>query len=305
MRAVKECVLAVPAYNEARRIERCLDAAAASPLPEGWRWRGWVVLDDDSGDGTAELARAWAGRHRAVPVRVRQGGGRAGKAARLQGLHAELVAGDGAGLVVVVADADAPVDPGALRALLEPFDGPERPAVVWGNDRISGAGPGRWASAFQLALTEALGRRLGEGVPRAYGRLFAYRVAALADFGWRPGQVDDVQLAAFAASAELAVASAWQATVAVTPAGSWADFYRQTYRSYWAEAQGESAPGESATGVQGAGAARVGALVEVTGRHPAWAAAYLAARAYCAARHHSPWRLGFGPVWSPAASTKG
>ena len=77
----------------------------------------------------------------------------------------------------------------------------------------------------------ALARRLGTSTPRAYGRFFAYRVAALADFRWQPGLIaDDTQLADFVCEHSVPVRIVEEARVLVTPAASSQDFHLQTQK---------------------------------------------------------------------------
>ncbi|MST32787.1 FkbM family methyltransferase [Acidimicrobiaceae bacterium USS-CC1] len=297
------CRLVVPAYNEAARIGRCLDAVASSPLPVGWRWTGWTVLDGASTDGTPDVVRQWAERRRdGPPVAVLVAATRGGKAVDLGHHHARLlVVGDPEEIVVVV-DADAAVQPGTFAALLAPFVEHPSTAVVWGVDVPDDTSIGRWASSFQMELVGELARRAGGSTPRAYGRLFAYRVGALRDFAWGPSQLDDMQLARFVAERSVPVASAWSATVAATPAHGWRDFYLQTYRFYWARAE-EAAEHDLRGAAPGRHRRALDAFVAVARRHPARAGAYLLARLGTAAYHRLR-REQFSAAWAPAASTK-
>lgn len=296
------CRLVIPAHNEAGRIGRCLDAVASSPLLPGWRWTEWTVLDGASTDGTPDLVRRWAKERTCPPLTVLVAPAREGKAVDLGRLHARLLVEAEPEEVVVVVDADAAVGPGTLAALLRPFVEQSSTAVVWGVDVPDDTSVGRWASSFQMELVAEMARKAGVSAPRAYGRLFAYRVGALRDFTWKPGQLDDIQLARFASERFLPVASAWSATVAATPAHGWRDFYLQTYRFYWARAE-EEATTVHGSPVPGRNGRALDAFVTVTRRHPLRAGAYLLAR-LAAAAYHRLRQDQFSALWAPARSTK-
>lgn len=225
------CTLVVPAHNEASRIGPCLREVGRAFLPPGVHWREWIICDDASVDGTVDEARraaAAVGFHR---LRIMERACRAGKSGVLQGAHAYLLASASPDEVVVLLDADVKPDVETFTELLRPFlDDPDL-SVVWGDDRAT---PTHWRqgpATFQMYLKSAIGQAESQGAVRASGRLCAYRLGSLRDFSWAAHSVaDDVQLAWFAATHRLSVRSAWRATVQVTPADTFKDFYVQTYR---------------------------------------------------------------------------
>ncbi len=291
------CRLVVPAYNEAARIVRCLESVRASYLPPGFEWEEWVVHDGDSTDGTAQMAESWAASRPLVPLRVVRAARRSGKAAALGAYHAELVAQGQLGHLVVILDADSAVAPGALDSLLRAFARDPSLGVAWGMDEIDSRRVGYWASAYQMEAMAALAHRLGTNAPRAYGRLFAYRVAALAGFCWQAGLIaDDTQLAAFVRDRSIPVRTVEEARALVTPAASSQDFHLQTQKGIAARTR---VPGRRrAPDLERMAAAAITAL-----RHPLWAVAYAAARAVSGARQRlSP--TSFGDLWVPPVTTK-
>jgi len=297
----RACRLVIPTLNEVARIERCLNAALASPLPTGCSWTEWVLLDDGSDDGTAAAAEAWSANGSRPPLRVRVSPTRQGKAGNLGAWHDEAVAAAHLEDVAVIVDADTAVERGSFAALLTPFTTDPELAVVWGADRPDDTTFGRWSSSFQIEANMALARRRGLRATRAYGRFFAYRIGALTDFSWEPDVTDDVQLANFVRSRRLTVRSEWDATVMVTPAGNYRDFYSQTYRSYQALAGQTSIASNGSDGRSPA--ERVSVLASQAIRRPLWAVAYAGARVVASARHRMGGEVD-SVLWAPSASTK-
>ena len=295
------CVLVIPAHNEERAIARALDAVHAGALPDGFAWRAWVVVDDGSVDGTVRVVREWAARHPEIPLRLQSDGARLGKTARLEQVHRALVSGGDLDAVCVGLDADSVPDRGAVAALVAPFAARPELAMSSGLDLPAGRRFGTRASVFQRTVTARLARSCGAAVPRAVGRLYAYRVAALRDFHWRDGSMgDDVQMAAWVQGRGLPFLSVWDAVVRMQPAASWRDFYRQTYRARVAgrvlAAMGVAAPRPAA-------ARRLRAFARTAAADPLGAGAYLVARAVAAGMHRVR-PAAFRAAWEISPSTK-
>lgn len=290
------CHMAIPSYNEAHRILRCLDSVVRSPLPPGCSWGRIAILDGASTDRTAELVGEWAAAHPQLPVEVLVAQQRRGKADALARFHADLLADGGDDSVVVVMDADTALAPGALEALLRALVSDSGHAVVWGTDEIDSKGFRFWASSFQMAVVRAMALE-NPRQPRAYGRFFAYRLSALADFTWNAEEItDDLQLARFARERGLEVLTEPDAKVLVTPAGSFQDFYLQTFKflASKAEESGSADPPQLNA---------LRAVLVNLARHPLWGMSYLAYRL----AGHVRWRLRrttFTALWVPPATTK-
>ena len=300
--ARRTCELVVPAYNEANRLGRALDSVLEAPLPAGWAWTHWSVLDGASDDGTPEFARSWAATHRSPPLSVVTAPHRRGKAAELGDWHRRLLCTPGLDQdhVILVLDADVAVEPRSIAALLAPFANDAELAVVWGVDSVDRRTTGYRASAFRVEAVSQLARLAGPNAPRAYGRFFAYRPARLAGFCWDAGQVDDLQLARHAAAHGLTVRSAWDATVRVTPARGYRNLSHQTYRSFDARAREQDKGEVDATDPL---ADRLLAAALVARHDPGGALAYALARIVCAGMHllrPTP----FSDAWDPALTTK-
>lgn len=118
----------VPAYREARTLPGTLRALLAADYPD----YEVVVVDDGSGDGTPELVRALAtGDQRLRLVRKETNEGKA-----MAMNDALLVC---RGEIVVVVDADARINAGALRYIAAHFVRLPRVGAVTGNPRVANA----------------------------------------------------------------------------------------------------------------------------------------------------------------------
>lgn len=126
--------LVLPTYNEAGNIEPFVDAVLAK-LPESARV---LIVDDNSPDGTGEIADRLATEHKSVTVLHRP---------RKEGLGPAYIAGfrraleGGAGLVLEM-DSDFSHDPAYLPRLLEAG---ERTDLAIGSRYVPGGGVGDWS----------------------------------------------------------------------------------------------------------------------------------------------------------------
>ncbi len=123
----------LPTYNEAGNIERFVDAVLPR-LPES---RRILIVDDNSPDGTGEIADRLATANRDVGVLHRQ---------RKEGLGPAYIAGFGEALaggaeLVVSMDSDFSHDPAHLPALL---DAAQDADLVIGSRYVDGGGVGDW-----------------------------------------------------------------------------------------------------------------------------------------------------------------
>ncbi|WP_254927350.1 glycosyltransferase [Cyanobium sp. T1B-Tous] len=149
------CTVVVPAYNEADNIADCVRALLASESP-CQRWT-LVVVDDDSGDATADLAQAAAaGDPHFVLLQAgpRPPGERwVGKNwachRACQGLDSDWVA---------FIDADVRVEPGALRAALAD-------AIAEGSDLLTLAPRLRSGCLAEWLVQPIIASLLGLGFP--------------------------------------------------------------------------------------------------------------------------------------------
>lgn len=141
----------IPALNEAPSLPALCDELARLDLTAGPS--EWIVVDDGSTDGTAEILRDLASRH--PPLRVVRLRRTFGKAAALAAGFARA-----RGEWIATIDADLQDDPAEiprLIALLE-RDGDDL-AVGWRRRRRDGPGKRLASRIFNLAVSAATGRR--------------------------------------------------------------------------------------------------------------------------------------------------
>ena len=181
--------LLIPAYNEVAVIGRSVHAALHIDYPR----LQILVLDDGSTDGTADAAtRAANGDAR---VRVIRDEVNVGKADRLnRGVK------EARDELLVVADADTAVEPGAVRALVERISRSPRIAAVAGGPQVTNRGSVlaalqvlEFASIVGLIRrTQALGGRVGV----VAGVIGIFRRSAVLEVGGYDGRMatEDIEL---------------------------------------------------------------------------------------------------------------
>jgi dolichol-phosphate mannosyltransferase len=144
--------LVIPTYKEAAVIEETLRRAAAVFEAAGEEFE-LIVVDDASGDGTAELAEAMA---RELPVRVLRRPGRMGLAtAVVAGWH--IARGD----VLGIMDADLQHPPEVLKALATALRA-ENADLAVASRYVKGGGTSGWS--WIRRLISWAGVRLGAAV---------------------------------------------------------------------------------------------------------------------------------------------
>jgi dolichol-phosphate mannosyltransferase len=146
-------------YNERENIEHLIDAVlACSPDVQ------LLIVDDDSPDGTGQIARERAGREPRLHVLVRRGRRGLGTAI-MEGLR---LARDRGFAAAVNIDADASHDPAdipRLLAALDPVGGPPADVVV-GSRRVPGGRTVGWPLARHVTSRLVAGfTRCVLGVP--------------------------------------------------------------------------------------------------------------------------------------------
>ena len=161
----------LPTYEEAENLEAVVGGVRAA-VPDAHV----LVVDDNSRDGTAELADALAADDAAVEVLHRPGKAGLGRAYAAGFAHALAAGAD----YVVEMDADLSHDPADLPRLIAPaLDGAD---LVLGSRYVSGGGIENWGLERRLLSRWGCGyarRVLGVDVRDLTGGFKCFRAAAL------------------------------------------------------------------------------------------------------------------------------
>ena len=174
----------VPCRNEARVVERRLEDLLAQDWPVAARPQRVVVVDDQSEDATAELARALAPRFaaRGIALDVLHNRARPGKTGAIRTALDAL----GASVdVAVLTDADVVLAPDALAALARAFAREPRLGMACGAQRFVAAVAAGGRAPAGEASTAGLYDRVTAWVralESRHGRLFSVHGQLLA---WR------------------------------------------------------------------------------------------------------------------------
>ena len=128
----------VPTYNEAENIPELLDRIEGTLRGESFEV---IIVDDDSSDGTADLAEEFGEKYKNVKVLRRRGKLGLGSAV-VDGM--EVAGGD----IVAVMDADLQHPPELLPKMLEKAD--EGYDVVVASRYVKGGGVERWGFLRRL-----------------------------------------------------------------------------------------------------------------------------------------------------------
>jgi glycosyltransferase involved in cell wall biosynthesis len=141
----------IPCFNEAQTIARVLDRVCALTMPLGAR-KEIMIVDDGSGDGSADVLHVYAKTH--PDVRVFLSPVNLGKGAAVR-IGVALSSGD----VIIIQDADLELTPEQIPDLVEPIlDG--KTDVVFGSRFLGGRRFRPWrtylANRFLTCLTQLL-----------------------------------------------------------------------------------------------------------------------------------------------------
>lgn len=216
----------VPAYDEAGYIGDCIEHLLASDYPE--ELLEIVVVDDGSDDGTYAEANAYADRD--VTVVRRTNGGK----------HAALNYGllYASGEIIVTVDADALVEPEAVRRLVGVLqDDPEANAVAGNVKVVNRDAVVTACQALDYLVSINVVRRafdLFGAVPVVPGVLGAYRRDVLEGTGFYDPDTltEDFDVTVKALKVGGTVRATTAACAHTEAPGSWRDLYRQRLRWY-------------------------------------------------------------------------
>ena len=193
--------LVTPARNERENLERlagCVLAQELTPV-------AWMIVDDASDDGTAELAHSLAAAHPWVRVVSTGGDGDALASGRRQGRALDsfrrgVEALPGPVEVVIKVDADTSFDAAYFRAIVERFAAEPDLGIAggacyeeedgrWVRQKVIASHPRGASRAYRWPLIDdvmALESRMGwDGLDEVKARIRGYRSAVLLDLAFK------------------------------------------------------------------------------------------------------------------------
>jgi 2-polyprenyl-3-methyl-5-hydroxy-6-metoxy-1,4-benzoquinol methylase len=122
----------IPLYNEEEFILELLRRVISAPLPEGFD-RELIVVDDCSGDGSAELVESFIAAHSEVRIRLLRHARNRGKGAAIRTAIAAAT-----GEFSIVQDADLEYDPNEYPRLMAPLVSGQADAVFGSRFVVAG-----------------------------------------------------------------------------------------------------------------------------------------------------------------------
>ena len=212
----------VPAHNEEKVIERCIESLLEIDYPR----KEIIVVDDGSSDRTYWLAKKYSVKGVKV-IRRKQAGGKS------VALNTGMVLARGE--IIVTCDADSLISRDALKAIVKRFQDPTVTAVA-GNVRVlNRTNLITKCQALEYIVNENICRRVFDifgVVPVVPGPLAAFRRKALREIGLydKDTLTEDFDVTVKMLKAGKVVQALSNAIVYTEAPSTWRDFYRQRLR---------------------------------------------------------------------------
>jgi biofilm PGA synthesis N-glycosyltransferase PgaC len=212
----------VPAHNEEKVIERCLEAILEIDYPK----KEVIVVDDGSTDKTYQLATKY--RPKGVKVLRREKAG--GKSAALN--TGILVA---KGEIIITCDADSMIGRGALRMIVRRFQDPSVSAVAGNVKVLNRTNLVTNCQALEYIVNENIYRRVFDifgVVPVVPGPLATFRKRSLKEIGFydRDTLTEDFDITVKLLKTQKVVLALSDANVYTEAPSGWRDFIKQRTR---------------------------------------------------------------------------
>jgi cellulose synthase/poly-beta-1,6-N-acetylglucosamine synthase-like glycosyltransferase len=212
----------VPAHNEEKVIERCIEALLEIDYPK----KEVIVVDDGSTDRTYELAT----RYEQEGVKVFHKSNAGGKSVALN--TGTLFA---KGEIIVTCDADSLIDRNAIRKIAIRFEDPTVNAVAGNVKVLNRTNLLTRCQALEYIVDLNIYRRVFDffgAVPVVPGPLAAFRKSALKEIGFydRDTLTEDFDITVKILKTGKVVQALSEAVVYSEAPASWKDFYGQRLR---------------------------------------------------------------------------
>jgi len=214
--------IVVPAHNEEKVIERCIEAILEIDYPK----KEVIVVDDGSTDKTYRLAT----NYRAKGVKVLRRDKAGGKSAAL---NTGILAAKGE--IIITCDADSMIGRGALRKIAMRFQDPEVSAVAGNVKVLNRTNLVTNCQALEYLVNENIYRRVFDifgVVPVVPGPLASFRKASLKEIGFydRDTLTEDFDITVKLLKTQKVVQALSDANVYTEAPSSWRDFIKQRTR---------------------------------------------------------------------------
>ena len=212
----------VPAHNEEKVIERCIESLLEIDYPK----KEIIVVDDGSSDKTYWLAKKYARRGVKV-IRRRRAGGKS------VALNTGMLLAKGE--IIVTCDADSIISRTALRAIVKRFRDPTVTAVAGNVKVLNRTNLVTKCQALEYIVNENIYRRVFDifgVVPVVPGPLAAFRKRSLREIGFydKDTLTEDFDITVKILKAGKVVQALSNAVVYTEAPTTWRDFYRQRLR---------------------------------------------------------------------------
>jgi len=212
----------VPAHNEEKVIERCIESLLEVDYPK----KEIIVVDDGSSDRTYWLAKKYSVKGVKVIRRKKAGG-------KSVALNTGMLLAKGE--IVVTCDADSLISRTALKAIVRRFQDPTVTAVAGNVKVLNRTNLLTKCQALEYIVNENIYRRVFDifgVVPVVPGPLAAFRRKALREIGFydKDTLTEDFDITVKILKAGKVVQALSNAVVYTEAPATWRDFYRQRLR---------------------------------------------------------------------------
>jgi len=214
--------IVVPAHNEEKVIERCIEALIEIDYPS----KEIIVVDDGSTDRTYELALQY--KKKGVEVLHRQKAGGKSVALNTGILFSQ-------GEIIITCDADSLISRQALRVIVQRFDDPMVNAVAGNVEVLNRTNFLTRIQALEYIVNENIYRRVFDVfgvVPVVPGPLAAFRKSVLKEIGFydKDTLTEDFDVTVKILKTGKVVQALSEAHVYTEAPVTWKDFYKQRLR---------------------------------------------------------------------------